>query len=414
MPVLVALDDSQDQLDVLVEVFRDTGIDVLPFQDARAAMSRCLADPPDLLITDLGMPGIDGLDVLEALRAQLPKGRLPILILSARGEEESLMAAFEAGADDYVVKPVQPGELRAKVRRLLQQARARSPEVVVDRIPTGPIDPEHPVVYNGYRVLRVIGRGGMGIVYLAESMDTGQPVAIKRVSDAFLDDPTSTYRFVREAQVLKAVEHPNIVRFIDLSLGTHEACLVMEYVDGPSLQRLVTTSGPLPLGRALDVAHQVARAVAYLAERGIVHGDLKPGNLLITEGDRVKITDFGVARRPFDPEVTSPGLVVGTLPMLPPERIRGHAPDVPGEMYALGVLLYYALTGTYPFFEEEPAAMLRAILGGQPDRERLREAGAPDEVSELALRLMSPEPHRRPQPPARVAALLERLAGRFR
>lgn len=414
MSVVVAIDDSQEQLDALAAVLGDTGIELLTYVDARAGIHRCLVEPPDLLVTDLGMPGFDGLEVLEALRIHYPRERLPVLILSARGEEESLMAAFEAGADDYVVKPVQAGELRAKVRRLLHNARARSVEHVVDRIPTGPIDADRPPVYNGYRVLEVIGRGGMGVVYLAESLDTGERVAIKRVSEGIADDPASTYRFLREAQVLKAVDHPNIVRFVDLSLGAREACLVMEYVEGPSLQRLVTSEGPLPLPRALHVVLQVARAVDYLAGRGVVHGDLKPANLLVTGGDVVKVTDFGVARRPFDPEVTSPGLVVGTLPMLPPERIQGRGPDVAGEVYALGVLLFYTLTGTYPYLKDEPAALLGSILAGIPDVRRLEERGVPLPVVDAIVALLASDPRRRPAPTEKVVGGLETLWQRHR
>ncbi len=414
MSRVVIIEESRESIEALASHLRRLGIEVAGFWDPEIALRRCLGDPPDLLVTELRAitpTGLDGLEVMETLRRQLSGIPLSILALSVRADEESLMAAYEAGADDVLVKPVRVPEFRARVRRLLQQVEGRRQprEIVVDRIPEGPIDPGRPLIYGNYRVRRMLGRGGMGVVYLGERLDTGEAVAIKRVSGLVEEDPVTAYRFVREAQVLKVVDHPHIVRFVDLSLGAADACLVMEYVEGPSLQRLVTQSGGISPRRALHLIGQVAQAVDYLSQKGIVHGDLKPANLLVAAGDHVKLTDFGVARRPLDPEITSPGLVVGTLPMLSPERIRGRPPDGAGEVYAMGVLLYYSLTGAYPFYETEPAAMLMAVLNGNPDRNRLHAAGVPESVIQLALRCMDADPRRRPYPPGSVVRQMEEL-----
>jgi non-specific serine/threonine protein kinase len=256
------------------------------------------------------------------------------------------------------------------------------------------------VLFGNYRVLRELGRGGMGIVYLAHDPRLDRQVAIKTLSKE-MSEPAELERFSREARTLARLSHPNVATVFDL--GEHEGrnFLVMEYVEGETLQA-VLQRGPLPIEEALVVAVQVAEGLAAAHGQGVVHRDLKPGNVIRTREGRVKILDFGLAKAIAGgaaggtaTQLTLEQHVVGTPGYMSPEQLRGRTVDARSDIFAFGVLLYEMLCGTRPFGGGTLAEVASGTLTASPTPMRERARDIPPELETLVGRCLEKEPDRR-------------------
>ena len=233
-----------------------------------------------------------------------------------------------------------------------------------------------PQIIAHYRVTAKLGEGGMGEVYRATDTKLGRGVAIKVLPAAFAQDAARVERFEREAQVLASLNHPNIAAIY----GVEERALVMEFVDGPTLAEILTKA-PMPAGEALAVARQIAEALEYAHERGVVHRDLKPANIKVTPDGRVKVLDFGLAKAlaaestrgspesspTLSLQATLAGTILGTAAYMSPEQARGLEVDRRADVWAFGAVLYEMLTGRRAFAGKTIADTLAAVLTGEPD-----------------------------------------------
>ena len=200
-----------------------------------------------------------------------------------------------------------------------------------------------------FRIERLLGRGGMSSVWQAYDEELGRPVAIKLLHARRLESADSVDRFEREARTLALLAHPGIVTVIDRGETDGRPFIVCELVDGRDLHERIALEGPLPIAEALAIAVQVAAALAYAHERGVIHRDVKPHNVLLTADGHAKLTDFGIARVDDAPALTNPGRVLGTGDYVAPEQAQGHPLDGRADIYALGALLYHCLTGGPPY-----------------------------------------------------------------
>ena len=200
-----------------------------------------------------------------------------------------------------------------------------------------------------FRIERLLGRGGMSSVWQAYDEELGRPVAIKLLHARRLESADSVDRFEREARTLALLAHPGIVTVIDRGETDGRPFIVCELVDGHDLHERISLEGRLPLAEALAIAVQVAAALAYAHERGVIHRDVKPHNVLLTADGHAKLTDFGIARVDDAPALTNPGRVLGTGDYVAPEQAQGHALDGRADIYALGALLYHCLTSVPPY-----------------------------------------------------------------
>jgi hypothetical protein len=252
---------------------------------------------------------------------------------------------------------------------------------------------------------RELGRGGMGCVYLAHAdsppAEGPSQAAVKVLAVELSTDSGLLQRFQREIDVLRKLEHPNIVRFLDSGEQNGRYYFAMEYVEGPSYQHLLEEQRRLPWPEVLDVAMQLAPALKHAHDRGVIHRDLKPANLLRAappapdQPPRVKLTDFGIASLFASAHLTLPGGVVGTAEYLSPEQAVGKPVTRRSDLYSLGVVLYTLVTGRTPF-EGEPVELLHKHVYGRFDRPARLAPGLPAEFDDIICQLLEKEPAKRP------------------
>jgi len=259
--------------------------------------------------------------------------------------------------------------------------------------------------FGPYRIERLLGRGGMGEVYRARDTTLGRDVAIKVLPTAWLAEPGRLERFQREARVLAALNHPNIAAIYGIEQVDGLYGLVLELVEGPTLADQIAR-GPMTMDTALPIARQIAEALEAAHERGVVHRDVKPANIVITRTGVAKVLDFGLAttaasdplsavtQSPTMAPLTREGLIVGTVAYMSPEQARGQAVDRRTDVWAFGCVLFEMLTGRQVFGADTPSDTLVAILERDPPWEHLSSA-TPPSLQRLLRRCLAKDPTQR-------------------
>ena len=271
-----------------------------------------------------------------------------------------------------------------------------------------------------YEILSPLGAGGMGEVYRAKDTKLGREVAVKVLPERLAHDADALARFEREARSVAALNHPNILGIYDFGTAESVAYAVMELLEGESLRDRLE-AGPIPVRKAVGWAHQIATGLAAAHERGIVHRDLKPENVFLTHDGRVKILDFGLAKRtgrvnaeeatnaPTISQQTDPGTVMGTVGYMSPEQVRGIAVDTRSDLFAFGAILYEMLSGRRAFRRDTAGDTMSAILRDEPPE--LLEAGKtiPAALDRIVRHCLEKNPTARFQSAGDVAFDLESL-----
>jgi YVTN family beta-propeller protein len=253
-------------------------------------------------------------------------------------------------------------------------------------------------VFAGHRITGVAGRGGMGVVYRAVQLDLDRAVALKLIAPQLAEDQSFRERFVRESRLAAAIDHPNVIPIY--YTGEHEGALyiAMRYVEGSDLRTAVRASGRFEPERAAHIVTQVASALDAAHERGIVHRDVKPANVLLGARDHAYLTDFGLTKRISSHSgSTRPGGWVGTLGFVAPEQIRGERVDARADVYALGCVLFHTLAGGPPYQRDSDEATLWAHLHDDPPSLRANAPDAPPALQAVIDRALAKEPDERYQ-----------------
>ncbi|KAB2967629.1 MAG: serine/threonine protein kinase, partial [Thermoanaerobaculia bacterium] len=274
-------------------------------------------------------------------------------------------------------------------------------------------------ILGHYRILDRLGTGGMGVVWLAEDLQLRRRVALKMLREDVARSPEKLARFEREAKAVAALNHPNIVTIHAIEEIEGVRFLAMEYVEGRTLDELIPPGG-FPLPEFLRIAMPVAEALAAAHARGILHRDLKPGNIMVGPDARVKVLDFGLAKlqpgdataiygRELQSTLTQEGSVVGTLQYMSPEQLQLKHIDHRSDLFSLGIVLYEMATGDLPFRGESAAQVISSVLRDQPRRLDDLEARLPPEIADTVERCLEKDVAKRPGSAAEVRDRLARL-----
>jgi eukaryotic-like serine/threonine-protein kinase len=262
------------------------------------------------------------------------------------------------------------------------------------------------VIDGRYRVLSRIGSGGMADVYLTEDELLSRQVAVKVLQQRFVEDQEFVERFRREASSAAGLSHPNVVAIFDRGTWNGTYYIAMEYLPGRSLKSLVRQQGPLDPEAAIDIAIQILYAASFAHSRGIVHRDIKPHNVILSDEGRVTVTDFGIARAGVS-DMTHTGSIMGTAQYLSPEQAQGHQVSAASDIYAVGVLLYELLTGKVPFDGESAVAIALQHLSAEPAAPSSINPAVPAALDAVVLRALAKDPAQRYRDAHEFIAALE-------
>jgi serine/threonine protein kinase/TolB-like protein/Flp pilus assembly protein TadD len=325
-------------------------------------------------------------ELFHAALAQAPKERTAFLE-QACGEDEGLrcevesLLSFDDRAASFIETP--PASMAAAALAAKQEHFMLGRQL------------------GHYQILSRLGAGGMGEVYLAQDKKLDRKVAIKLLPPESVADEKAKKRFIREAQVAAKLDHPNICAIHEVGEANHQIFIVMQYVEGETLSSRIQ-GNPLSLGEALDVAVQVAQALVEAHSLRIIHRDIKPANLMITAQGQVKVLDFGLAKMVQETLATDsligtesllsqPGIIIGTMPYMSPEQVRGEALEGRSDLFSFGVVLYEIVGRVQPFVAENVADMLSAILTYEPPPLARYARDVPPELERIVAKALRKE-----------------------
>jgi serine/threonine-protein kinase len=381
---VLLVDDNAALRRVFGRALLRAGYTIVEVSNGAEAMTLVPEGEFDVVVSDVRMPDMDGVELLMAIHERDPD--LPVLLISGDPDLDTAMKAVKFGAFEYLAKPVPLAGLETSVARAIELRRSRVQAKDALEARSGarrmaaqtvvPAESYTGALLGGkYRVGSLIGSGGMGAVYEAEREDLGNmKVAIKVMRSIARDREDLFARFRREAETVAAIDHPNIVRVLDFQSRPGEPpFLVMERLHGAPLGVAIASQGQFSVQRTAFVASQVLSALSAAHAANIVHRDLKPDNVFLTAvsgvSDIVKLLDFGVAKMlgvAGDAKLTQTGTVMGTPAYMSPEQARGAEADPRSDLYAVGCLMYEALTGRAPFTGDNYNAIVFAVQQSSP------------------------------------------------
>jgi CheY-like chemotaxis protein len=382
--------------------------------DGRAALEMIRRDPPSLIISEAVLAGMDGFTLLDTLRRE---GRnVPFVFLSSRNDALSMNKGLLLGAADFLAKPINTEVLLTKLQKLTGEAVAASDASA--RITLSDVTPgaEHfPAVSYGqlepgvsilgrFRLIADLGEGGMGKVFRARDERLEEDVVLKVMKESLTGDAKTLEHFKREIRLARRISHPAVVRIFDFWEVGPLKFVTMEFLPGTDLAQEILRRGAFPLPIALRIGAEFFEGLAAAHDLGVVHRDIKPHNVFLMSGGRVKILDFGIAQGldPERPDHTVTTSVIGTPDYMSPEQLLGQRLDWRTDIYSAGVMLFELLTATPPFQDNDPTARITARLQRDPLPPSRYSAKVPKEVDEFILRLLARTREERPD--ARAAS----------
>lgn len=388
MKVLIAEDNALYRA-VLSRNIETWGHEAVAVEDGAAALEILQRDDsPRLVILDWQMPGMDGIDVCRTIKRDPEHPFTYVVMLTSRDAQEDMVAGLDAGADDYLTKPIDPTLLRSRIT---------AAERIVKLVP--PKEWAIPRV-DGYEVQQMLGKGIFATVWQAIRRSTGEAVALKIIRmDLATNDVFD--RFAREISLMEKLDHPNIATIYDSQIGKTLGYYAVELISGGTLERYVQKNSPKPAALLL-LAAKVCDALDHAHQQGVIHRDLKPSNIMMTDDGEPKLVDFGLARSMFKASESDSaahsmaGSVIGTPLFMSPEQARGDNESLDGraDIYALGIILYVMLVRKHPhkISHRDRWETIRQIAQGQARRPSELRPGFDEDVERILMKALAEKP----------------------
>jgi eukaryotic-like serine/threonine-protein kinase len=372
---ILIVDDTADNRDLLSRRLKSGGYEIITADNGATALELVGREKPDLVVLDWMMPGLTGIDVLKAIRRRYSNLEMPVIMATAKDQTDDMVVALGHGANDYVVKPLDFPVLLARIQSQLRSKAEMKP--AEQKLRPGDLRPGL-VLAEKYRIEQEIGSGNFGIVFKATHLDLQQPVALKILSAAIDEkDSADLERLRLEGASAFRLQHPNAVHVLDFAFAHGLAFLVMELLDGTTLERFLQQEKRLSPRRAVEIVGPICEVLAQAHQLGIIHRDIKPANIFLQKtprGEVVKVLDFGIAKFVGDSAVgknlTLDEGILGTPIYIAPERLSSQDYDGRADVYSVGIMLYQMVAGTLPFafHKKEPLAIAVQHLTAQPER----------------------------------------------
>jgi CheY-like chemotaxis protein len=391
---LLIVDDDEDMTALLMGVLSSDGHTVCMAHDGEVALSLTRSQRFDLVLTDVNLPVLSGLELFEKLRAETPG--VEVIVMTADAAIKDAVTALREGAADYLAKPFDMNELRLRIRRIGERVRLRRQLDATlaawkERL-------------GSYVLEAQIGEGSMGVVYRASHVMLRRPTAVKLLLRT--TTPMAIERFEREVQLSCRLTHPNTIAIYDYG-RTPEGVFyyAMELLNGASLFTVVKTHGAFGASRVLRVLDHLCGSLAEAHAHGLIHRDVKPSNIQLCERggiyDTTKLLDFGLVKEVASEETvhaTKEHVILGTPSYMAPEVIRdANATSPAQDIYALGAVAYYMLTGVNAFFAQRPMDVYLQQLTATPMSFNKRGIKVPRKLAALVAACLEKKPENRPQ-----------------
>ena len=404
---ILVVDDLPANRDLMVRRLERSGFRVQAAGSGPEALELVRRGNVDMVLLDIMMPGMTGIDVLRTLRATRSPAALPVIMVTAKTDSEDVVEALALGANDYVTKPVDYPVALARIETHLRTTRAIRVEAAAAVEPRSPAQAVPGSVLGGrYRLDQPIGGGSFGTVFRARHLELNRDVAVKILATSAGTDPEALARFRREGDSACRVQHPNAVAVFDFAVNPGGvAYLVMELLEGQSLEKELEERSPLSVERCAEIVVPVCAALAAAHAAGVVHRDIKPSNVFLHRtptGEVTKILDFGIAKLAAESAIgqslTIDGSLLGTPAYMAPERFRRGPYGPRSDVYSVGAMLYEMLAGRLPFIPNtaDPLALVAMQAEEDPPPLRLRRPDVSPRLEALVFSALARNPDSRP------------------
>jgi serine/threonine protein kinase/CheY-like chemotaxis protein len=410
---LLVVDDNEMNRDTLSRQLERAGYEVATAEEGIKALEMIDQQKFDLVLLDVMMPGLTGIELLKIVRADHPANELPIIMATARDKSENMVEALSLGANDYVTKPLDFPVVLARIEAHLKiKAAALAAKAAMPAPRLSSVIEPGSILAGKYRLESKIGVGAFGAVFKATHLALANSVAVKVLQSSMVPTQEALARFQREGVSACRIQHPNAVSILDFGVTDNGvAYLAMELLSGHSLAEEIQKRSPFSPRRCAEILTPLCEVLGEAHAAGIIHRDIKPANVFLHHGrggEVVKVLDFGIAKLLDDggAELTVEGSLVGTPAYMAPERLSSQPYDGRSDVYSVGIMLYEMLCGQPPFKSKDLMAVAMMQMTQEPRPLHEVNPSVPPAIEAVVLEVLSKDPQKRPT----TSVLAERFA----
>lgn len=395
-PKILVVDDDEYVRIFLKEVLEQQYYEVDTCCDCQEAIEKLKIFSYHLILSDINLPGMSGNDLLSLCREKYKSTE--IILITGEPDLEDAVKTVKQGAFDYLSKPITPERLCERVNAALKHNYNKQ------NMSSNELNSPH----NSYSVVRTLGAGNMGVVLLVKKDEQYFAMKILRRENYDPKHHLKVQRFIREAEILSQIDHPNVIKIFEYGVSEDEEIpyIVMEFIPGRPLNHHMRSNN-FTLDQILSIIRQIAQALAIVHEFGVIHRDVKPGNIILTDDMVLKLTDFGIARIDTS-ELTITREILGSPAYMSPEAFENSVrSDARSDIFSLGVIAYELLTGVKPFHGETIGEMMNAIKFQRPIEPLKINSSIPPGLQDILAKMLAKKPEERFSSAAEIIKALD-------